>query len=532
MSYTLLLVDDELPSIDGVKADLDMEKLNISALHTALNIRQAMEILKEHHVDILLCDIEMPQGSGLELLAWVREHYPQVVAIFLTSHSDFTYAKEAMRLGSLDYLLKPLLPSELEETIRKAQAVIDHNSEVNQYSNSHQLWLKNQALVLERFWLDVINHTIPSQLASIREHIDRNQLPISDDSTFLPLLISVKSWNKSLSRRDEKIMEYALKKTSEEMLLAEQSGNVFFLEQGKLLVIYPNYNEQGWNFNKLEDVCRRYIEFCHQFFYCDLTCYLGKPVKVIEMATLVSELKKQDRNNVAFYNQLYSYSRQENQQQRANRIEMPDFNIWMSLLKTGKKAEIIGRIKQYLDELVKSRIINMSFLHLLQEDYRQALYSFLNTRGIQAHQLFGDELSLSLSENASRSVKDMMLWMEHIINKAITQVVVIEDTGEVIRMIKTYIHNNLDQDLSRDTLANEVFLNPDHLSRIFKKETGYSLSEFVLNERIEHAKHLLASSDISVSEIALSIGYTNFSHFTKIFKKYTGLGPSDYRQNK
>jgi len=528
MSYTLLIVDDEIPAIDGVKADLDLEKLNITELYTALNIRQAIGFFKENRVDILLCDIEMPQGSGLELLEWVRRHYPETVAIFLTSHSDFHYAKEAMRLGSLDYLLKPLLASELEETIQKAQTVIEHNSAVNRYSNSHQLWLKNQALVVERFWVDLINHTIPSQLFSIREQIELNHLPILEEATFQPLLVSIKSWNKPLSRRDEKIMEYALKKSSEEILLAENSGNVFFLESGKLLIIYSNVNEQDWDEGKIKKACSQYINFCNRFFYCELTCYLGKPVKVIEVAGLVLELKEQDKKNVAFYNKVYTSSGHEPYQD-CNLIDIPDMNVWMSLLKSRKKEEVIKRIRSYLQELVQSQSINANILHLLREDYMQALYSFLNMKGIQAHKLFGDEESLSLLEKAPCSVKDMITWIEHVINKAVTQAIVFEETGEVIKMVRTYITNNLDHDLSRDTLANQVYLNPDHLSRIFKKETGYSLSEFVLLERIEHAKYLLTNTDISVSEIALSIGHSNFSHFTKIFKKYTGLGPSEYR---
>jgi two-component system response regulator YesN len=528
MNYEILLVDDEIHAIEGVKADLDLDKLNISALHTAYNIRQAKEIFNTTQIDILLCDIEMPQGSGLELLSWARDHYPNIAAIFLTSHSDFHYAKEAMRLGSLDYLLKPLMRKELEDSIRKAQNVINHNSEVKKLNRSHQLWMKHQILVIERFWLDLINQTIPSHIRAIREQIERYNLPILEESLFLPVLISVKNWNKTLSRRDEKIMEYALKKTAEEILTANNSGIVFYLEHGKLLAIYACNNGDENLTEENKRACARYIDFCHQFFYCDLTCYNGQPVRVHEVAELVAELKEQDRHNVAYFNQVYVH-RDDAYEQPIGSIEIPDTNVLMTLLKTGSIETVVNKVRQTLNGLVESKAIDMNRLHQLREDFTQALYTFLNMKGIQAHQLYGDEMSLSLNEKSVRSVNDMMNWVQHAASKALHQAEVVQETGEVVELIKAFISSNIDQDLSRETIAGQIYLNPDHLSRLFKKETGYSISEYVLQERISLAQELLTQTNISISEIALSVGYSNFSHFTKIFKKHAGLGPMEYR---
>jgi two-component system response regulator YesN len=528
MSYEILLVDDEIHAVEGVRADLDMDKLNISALYTAYNIRQAKEIFDANHIDILLCDIEMPQGSGLELLSWVREHHPRTAAIFLTSHSDFHYAKEAMRLGSLDYLLKPLMKSELEEAIRKAQNVINHQSEVSKLNRSHQLWMKHQTLVIERFWLDLINQTIPSHLQAIREQIERANLPILEEALFVPVLISVKNWNKSLSRRDEKIMEYALKKTAEEIMIATNNGIVFQLEPAKLMVIYTGDVREAWYSDEIERACARYIEFCRQYFYCDLTCYKGAAVRVQEMAGLVAELKERDRHNVAFFNQVY-ICRNEAGQMESCPVEIPDTNIWMTLLKTGKTEIVVHQVRELLDGLVESKAIDLNRLYQFREDFAQALYTFLNLRGIQAHQLYGDEVSRLLSEKAVRSVNDMMSWVQHAVSKALHQVEAVQEAGEVVDLIKAFIANHIDQDLSREVIAGQVYLNPDHLSRLFKKETGYSISEYVLKERITLAQELLTRTSMSISEVALSVGYSNFSHFTKIFKKYAGLGPMEYR---
>jgi two-component system response regulator YesN len=201
----------------------------------------------------------------------------------------------------------------------------------------------------------------------------------------------------------------------------------------------------------------------------------------------------------------------------------------MSLLKTGKIETVVNKVREILNGLVESKLIDMSSLHQLREDFTQALYTFLNMKGIQAHQLYGDETSLLLKDKSVRSVNDMMSWVQHAAGKALHQAEVVQESGEVVDMIKAYISSNIDQDLSRETIAGQVYLNPDHLSRLFKKETGYSISEYVLQERITLAQELLSSTNISVSEIALSVGYSNFSHFTKIFKKHAGLGPMEYR---
>ena len=93
-----------------------------------------------------------------------------------------------------------------------------------------------------------------------------------------------------------------------------------------------------------------------------------------------------------------------------------------------------------------------------------------------------------------------------------------------------YIRQNLDRDISRSEIAEAIYLNPEYLSRLFKKETGVALNEFIVREKIEQAKSMLEGTDIPVSLIALKIGYTNFSYFSQVFKRHTGLSPLEYRQ--
>ncbi len=115
-----LIVDDEQIAIDGIMMDVDFERHQITAVYTANSMKQAQEILERESVDILMCDIEMPNGSGLELMDWVNQRGFSTVKIILTCHDDFSFAQQALRLQCLDYILKPAMPEDLERVIEKA----------------------------------------------------------------------------------------------------------------------------------------------------------------------------------------------------------------------------------------------------------------------------------------------------------------------------------------------------------------------------------------------------------------------------
>lgn len=416
----MLIVDDEWHVVKSLKADLNMELLEISDIYTAFNIRQAKEVLLNHSIDIMLCDIEMPQGSGLELLEWVKEHNPDTETIFLTSHADFKYAKMAMQLGGSDYLLKPVPDEELENAIQKAKEKINKH---NQHSRIQRLWAHHHPVIIERFWMDLLQQTIPLSPVAIRKTIEERDLPITESMRFLPILINVRRWYKLLSLRDEKIMEYALKNSAEETI-AEFGGQILTMDNGVFLLVLPFDENKEEEMKSIYLKCENYIQSCNHYFFCDLSCYIGNWVLVHEMVESFAQLKKFEKNNVAFDNKVFF-----------------------------------------------------------------------------------------LTGDLSSSPKESFL------------------TQSVVESIKHFIHTHLEQsDLTREEIAKHAFLNPDYLARIFKKETGISIIDYLVQERMKKAKTLLDQTDLSVGTIALAVGYSHFSHFSKMFKKYTGLNPNEFRQ--
>lgn len=103
---------------------------------------------------------------------------------------------------------------------------------------------------------------------------------------------------------------------------------------------------------------------------------------------------------------------------------------------------------------------------------------------------------------------------------------------EIVDEVSKYIKNHLSEDLGVEEIAAQVYLNPDYLTRIFKKETGHSLIKYIIQERMYMARRLLQETALSVNGIALEVGYSDYSHFTKTFRQMFGMTPSVYRQER
>lgn len=130
--YSILLVDDEELALQGIEQGVNWEKLRIETICKADSMRTALEAVGKHHIDLMLCDIEMPGGSGLELIERVRREHPEIVCIFYTCHADFEYCHKAIRLGALDYVLKPIPYEELEGVLGKGLLEVQKGNRTRQ----------------------------------------------------------------------------------------------------------------------------------------------------------------------------------------------------------------------------------------------------------------------------------------------------------------------------------------------------------------------------------------------------------------
>lgn len=126
----VLVVDDQVAILNSLKKGVRWKELGFDEVFIATSAREARLILINSDVDVLLTDIEMPEENGLELFRWVRQRFPSVVGVFLTSHADFSYAKEAIALGGFDYVLQPARYEDVEKVLFAAQNKARRNEHI------------------------------------------------------------------------------------------------------------------------------------------------------------------------------------------------------------------------------------------------------------------------------------------------------------------------------------------------------------------------------------------------------------------
>lgn len=116
----ILLVDDEMIAIEGILANIDFHEYGMQKVFTANSMERAKEVIGKEKISIVLCDIEMPNGNGLELIEWINQEKPQIVTMILSCHAEFQFAQAAVGLSCQQYLTKPATPEVLDKAVRKA----------------------------------------------------------------------------------------------------------------------------------------------------------------------------------------------------------------------------------------------------------------------------------------------------------------------------------------------------------------------------------------------------------------------------
>lgn len=533
--YRVLLVDDEMHAVRGLQAGVQWEKLGIREVHAAYSMKQAQEVFARTPIDVMVCDIEMPHGSGLDLLAWVREHRPDTVTVFLTCHSEFTYAQKAIQLDCFDYLLKPVdygeLASVLSRALDKRKKERERAFFEETYRHFARLWEEYRPLRKELFWKDIVEQTVPANPDKIKEHAERHQLAYSASMRHIPVYVRVQRWQVSLSERDERIMEYALQNAAVEKLCGNHpDAAIVRFGSGAMLVLIP-VADDGWDHQAaagLQRDCREYIQLCKLYFRCDLCCYIGKPAFPHEMAAMYRRLQQSDRDNVTRVNEAILLIEHSG---NPRPIEPLPLGLWVEWLKAGEKDRLLADIARYLQAAQERQTLDAARLQRIYQDFMQAVFYVLYWKGLQAHEVFDGNLLTDRPDEVLQTVHTFQEWAEFVVEVVTDRMHYEQTSRSVIERVKQYIREQLgEQDLSRERIARHVYLNPDYLTRLFKKETGMSISDYLQQQRMEYAKHLLTHSDQPVSSVALSAGYANLSYFSTLFKKTTGLAPVEFRR--
>lgn len=203
---------------------------------------------------------------------------------------------------------------------------------------------------------------------------------------------------------------------------------------------------------------------------------------------------------------------------------------WEYYLENGYEDQLLGHIKNFFHNSQMDHN-SSQLLQILFWKFNSAFTLIAKKKNIDYYAFFHDDKFSFEDYMSSYKNYDSFLFALEYASSFLSQALRVSGNSDEDMISKTidYIENHIDEDLSRSQLASYVHLNEDYLSRIFKKETGYLLKDFVRMKKIEFAKELLSSTNMSVSLVAVRCGFTNFSHFSQTFKKETSFTPNEYR---
>ncbi len=524
----ILIVDDEFLIVDEIVQTIDWQTFGIDSVATAFNLDQASRVIHEQGADLILCDIEMPGGTGLELLGLVKSEYPQTEVILLTCHADFKYAREAVQLGSFDYLLKPVDFSDLAASLRRAIDKINKTDQLMEASRFGEYWHRHLPVMIERFWYDIINRGIEADPAAIRRVAKLRDIPIPEQMRIFPVLITLRRWHSDWGARDQKSREFAFKNVAREIILHDDArGLIIDLERNRLVVLMTNFDSGQMDFDELKSDCDSFIATCNQYLDCDLNCTFGEASDPCEMADQIDRLIRIDQQNISFDNAVLS-GRTPFPRMQSTR---PDVSTWRVMLANGQFRQVFNEAMRYLNSQNKTGRMDNRSLTAFQQDFTQLFHAALADQNIQHSDLLSDEQSVHLEERSSQSIADMLNWIKWLDQKTDEYLIQSDDNLPVTQQAIRYIKQNLDQDLSRDTIARQLFISPDYLDRLFKNEMDVSVTRYLLEQRLAAACKLLAESKLSVSLIAGEAGFNSVRTFNRAFKTEIGQTPAEFRKN-
>jgi len=528
----MLVVDDEIYALKGITQGIDWRDLPICEILEAEDVGQAMRLLESNPIDLILSDIEMPGMNGLELLRWVKRHRPQALTVFLTGHARFDYAQEALHYGCFDYILKPVDHDLLKEIVARAIEEIHMRDERRKIEETleanRKQWASRLPILVERFWQDALAGRLDMSGERLNRILEDYGLPLTSESRILPVLLSIEQWEIELDSRDESIMEYALRKAAAETLLGERPGTV--LQDRNEINMALLYVPEGEAVDRsiLLKRCTEYVRACMDYFHCRISCYVAEPAKICELHSSLARLQAMERANVSMPQTVQDSASVDPSPASPTGILLPSFLDWGMLLENGSHEELAARIDETLRDW-RAEAAGREALELFRYGILHMLYQAVYRKGCSIYDIFQPhELS---DPQALRSAQQLAAWAIRMISK--TGQTLSErqrDGSAVIAKVQSYIIENLQLDLTRDSIAGSVYRNPAYLSRLFRKETGSSLSDYIAMQRIERAKKYLIDTNDKVSHIAEKVGYVHFSYFAKLFKKVTSLSPQEYRK--
>lgn len=216
--HQLLIIDDQTVLADDLADMLPWSDIGVDVVHKAYSGREALELMYEHSIDVVVTDIRMPGMSGLELIAEIKKNWKHVKCILLTGYADFEYTKQALQLRSSDYLLKPVEDEELMQAVRNALNELEKEwLEISSVQKTMYALREQLPKLREYLLLDLITGKQPAEAASLEKKLKRYEVPFRSGSECRMMMMRIDNNTGIYDAEDEALIQYALTNMAAEL---------------------------------------------------------------------------------------------------------------------------------------------------------------------------------------------------------------------------------------------------------------------------------------------------------------------------
>ncbi len=513
---SILLVDDDVLFVQRTRDSVRFEQIGIDTVLTANSMQQALDIMKNAPVDIILADVEMPQGSGLEMLTEIRRQGYDTECVFLSSYAQFSYAQKAIELGSSSYLLKPIPNSRLEEELAKVvRTVREKRSQHSGEAAREPFW--EERILRGRQDAEFLAEAQEKGLYAPQRRICLARIRIF----FLPG-----------APIDHTLVRFTVQNVISELFAADPDVQLLADIGGQYCVIAaggePN-GTAGIGANA-ERIFTCAAENLSRIFSARVCFYLSKERMQDRVLSCREKLDHLVEQAVPGYGPVL---REEDWPFLTAEYPAFPWQNWKNeVLMIERSEEILGQILDGLDGMWERREMTADNLRRFRVDLMQVVYHFFDRKDIAMNMVFDQAEIDTLHERATDTLPDMKAFVSFVFGRIIGMQHQDNKYDNIVSQLKNYIEDHLSKELSRGTLAAQVYLSEDYMSKIFSRITGRPLMAYISDRRMEKAKELLLATELPVSRVAMEVGFTNFSYFSKMFRTYTGSTPNEYRSRK
>ncbi|WP_424766434.1 response regulator transcription factor [Paenibacillus sp. sgz302251] len=494
--YNLFLADDEKLVVETLQCIINWEEHNIRLSGTATNGKAAFDQIMNSDIHIAIVDIRMPGMSGLELIERVKEQKPKVIFIVCSGYSDFSYAREAMKHGTVYYLTKPVEIDELLDAVKIATAKVD---ELNRHSDADVNRLKSEKMIAEALLY-----------GQYYEECNYEQ--------FFVATANIEELPDCLNVLDSMITD---------VMAAERSIHRLY-NQDEIIMLFA-----GLEFNTVSHILLHITQEIKDKLNIDIQWGIGGNKPYADNIHLSYIQSKEAGNHAVFVGERMStiydviYTKNEKLD-----ISYPP------LIEALTAPDGREQTKVFMDDFIERALANkigpdLLIYHCTEiinyvSNYFKQLYSVPPEELYQHNYACIKQLNhVKSARSMGNATYDCLENMVDFLNDRMK-----DYKDKIISQIKEYVNDNIHKSISAADIAKVINFNPSYISNFFKKKTGVTLSDYITEIKIEKAKTLLSGSVLKINKIAEEVGYDDQRYFCLVFKKHSGITPSQFRDRK